>query len=154
MITDRTINQFLLKTYILPAFTLVPSTRSITYLKVSAPLEKPCASIFVWTASYYGHIHRAAIYTYVWLANKTMCHIKYPIRMESSFYFLQKMGIPHKSPVRLIADPIMYCFVIVVINIINIRPANEQNLNSLSDNMCNDRIIWELTRQYVQHLFL
>jgi hypothetical protein len=46
--------------------------------------------------------------------------------MKISFYFLQKMQIPHKSPVGLIADPIVYCFVLAALN----RPGNECNFSS------------------------
>lgn len=91
-----------------------------TYLEVCTSFQKSCASIFIWTTGYYSHIHRTAIYTDVGLAYKTMHHIQDPIRMEISFYFLQKMRIPHKSPVRLITDPIIHCFVLTMLNI---RPA-------------------------------
>jgi hypothetical protein len=102
---------------------------TITHLKVSTPLQKSCASIFIWTTSYYGHIHRTAIYTHVGLAYKTMHHIQDPIRMEISFYFLQKIRIPHKSPVWLTADAVVHCFVLITLNI---RPAKKHNWSPVS----------------------
>lgn len=119
-----------------------------TNLEVCTSFQKSCASIFIWTTSYYSDVHRTAKYRNVRLAYKTMHHIQDPIRMEISFYFLQKMRIPHKSPVGLIADSIVHCFVLTMLNV---RPARNTSEDHSVDKCGYQKSQNNANYRYVKH---